>query len=76
MDITIPEEGNIANGDLSYAELVKRIDKGSIHIPEFQREFLERAENHQLKYYTFRTGEHIDHLIETLSQSLGSPEPV
>ena len=40
MDITIPEEGNIANDDLSYAELIKSIDEGSIHIPEFQREFV------------------------------------
>jgi hypothetical protein len=40
VDITIPEEGNIANDDLSYAELIKSIDEGSIHIPEFQREFV------------------------------------
>jgi len=40
MGIEVPEEGEITNGDLNYRELIKYIDDGSIHIPEFQREFV------------------------------------
>ncbi|WP_248896091.1 GmrSD restriction endonuclease domain-containing protein [Haloplanus halobius] len=40
MGIEVPEEGEITNGDLNYRDLIKYIDDGSIHIPEFQREFV------------------------------------
>jgi len=40
MGLEIPDEGEIANGDLSYNELIEHIEDGVIHIPEFQREFV------------------------------------
>lgn len=39
-NVTIPDEGQIANDSLSYRDLIEYIDDGTIHIPEFQREFV------------------------------------
>lgn len=40
MSLEYPDEGEIANSEFNYSDLITQIDKGNIHIPEFQREFV------------------------------------
>lgn len=40
MSLEYPDEGEIANSEFNYSDLIDQIDKGNIHIPEFQREFV------------------------------------